>query len=149
MQIQAIAFRACGAPDVLESLSVEIPDAPPPGHVRVRVAAVALNHLDLWVRRGLPHLKLELPHRLGSDVVGTIEAVGAGQRSPVAAPIPEIGAKVVVSPGISCGACEACLGGRDTLCRKYAILGENTHGGYAELLDVPAANLLPDRKSVV
>lgn len=137
MKIRAIAFERNGPPEVLEEMQVEIPDQPPPGHVRVRVAAVALNHLDLWVRRGLPNLKLTLPHRLGSDIAGSVEAVGEG------AVAPEAGTRVLVSPGVSCGTCEACLSGRDNLCRRYRILGENTNGGYAELLDVPAANILP------
>jgi NADPH:quinone reductase-like Zn-dependent oxidoreductase len=137
MKIRAIAFQKHGGPDVLEELDVEIPDRPAPGMVRVRILAVALNHLDLWIRRGLPNLKLEYPHRLGADIAATIEAVGEG------ASAPPVGTRVLLSPGVSCGACEACLSGRDNLCRRYGILGEHTHGGYGELLDVPAANILP------
>ncbi len=136
MQIRAIAFHRHGGPEVLEDVSVDIPDVPAPGQVRIRVDAVALNHLDLWVRRGLPNLKLELPHRLGSDVAGTIEALGEDAIAPA------VGTRVLLAPGLSCGVCEACLRGRDPYCRRYRILGENTHGGYAELLDVPAANVL-------
>ena len=141
MLMRAIAFRTHGPPQVLEELEVEIPDAPLAGQVRVRVAAVALNHLDLWIRRGLPHLKLELPHRLGSDIAGTIEAIGDGVRGKSFSF--DVGAEVLLQPGVSCGICEACLRGRDNFCRQYKMLGENTHGGYGELLDVPAANLLP------
>jgi len=137
MKVRAIALREHGSPEVLQETDVQIPDEVPPGHVRVRVAAVALNHMDLWVRRGLPNLKLVYPHRLGCDIAGTIEAIGAGVTAA------NLGAKVLVSPGISCGVCEACLSGRDNFCRKYHILGESTQGGYIELLDVPAANLLP------
>lgn len=137
MRIRAIAFQRNGGPEVLEELSVEIPDAPPPGMVRVRPLAVALNHLDLWIRRGLPNLRLELPHRLGADIAATIEAAGPGAEAPPA------GTRVLVAPGVSCAACEACLSGRDNLCRRYGILGEHTHGGYGELLDVPASNILP------
>ncbi|MGZ3455759.1 MAG: zinc-binding dehydrogenase [Polyangiales bacterium] len=136
MKVRAIAFHAHGGPEVLEEMEVEIPDRVPAGHVRVRVAAVALNHMDLWVRRGLPNLKLAMPHRLGCDIAATIEAVGEGATGTP-------GTKILVSPGISCGVCEACLGGRDNFCRKYHILGESTQGGYVELLDVPAANILP------
>ena len=151
MQMRAIAFRTHGGPEVLEDVEFTIPDAPPPGYARVRVTACALNHLDLWMRRGLPHLKLELPHRLGSDVAGTIEALPSGaERSNVVSRGPEwsVGAQVILSPGISCGACEACLSGRDNFCRQYKMLGENTHGGYGELLDVPMANLLPQPPSL-
>jgi len=137
MKIRAIAFKAHGAPEVLEDLDLEIPDRPAAGQVRIGVEAVALNHLDLWVRRGLPNLKLKLPHRLGADIVGRVEAIGDG------ATAPPVGTRVVLAPATSCGVCEACLTGRDNFCRRYGILGENTDGGYGELLDVPASNILP------
>jgi NADPH:quinone reductase-like Zn-dependent oxidoreductase len=105
--------------------------------VRVRVRAVALNHLDLWVRRGLPHIKHEYPHRLGADIVGEIDALGPGARGC------KVGDRVVVSPGVSDGVCAACLSGQDNLCRAYRILGENTQGGYARHTNVPDANILP------
>jgi len=132
----AIVLDRHGGVDVLEPREIDVAD-PPPGQVRVRVRAVALNHLDVWVRRGLPNLKLEYPHRLGSDNAGEIDAVGAGVADV------SVGQKVLVSPGVSCGRCEMCLSGRDTLCARYHILGETTHGGYAELLNIPAANVLP------
>jgi NADPH:quinone reductase-like Zn-dependent oxidoreductase len=103
--------------------------------VRVKVRAVALNHLDLWVRRGGPAFHVEFPHRLGSDVAGEIDAVGAGvDRALVAR-------KVVVNPGISCGVCKECLSGDDNFCAQYKILGENTQGGYAQFLVVPVQNV--------
>ncbi len=110
---------------------------PGPGQVRIRVAACALNHLDLWVRKGLPGLRRPYPFILGSDVAGTIDALGAGM-SGVAE-----GDEVLINPGLSCGRCRACLSGHDNLCRDYGILGEHSDGGYAEFLVVPAANLLP------
>jgi len=140
MQVAALALFSHGGPEVIESTQVEIPDAPPPGHVRIRPMAVALNHLDLWVRRGLPSLKLSYPHRLGSDIAGVLEAIGEGVRTPG---LPSVGSRVVLAPGVSCGACESCLSGADNLCRAYGILGESTNGGCIDLLDVPAANLLP------
>jgi NADPH:quinone reductase-like Zn-dependent oxidoreductase len=121
---------------VLERREVAIAE-PGPGEVLVRVRAVALNHLDLWVRRGGPAFKVDFPHRLGSDVAGEVEAVGAG----VAAI--ELGSRVLVHPALSCGRCAACLGGRDNLCRSYRILGENAQGGYARHLCVPEVNVLP------
>lgn len=132
----AVVFDAHGSIDVLEMRDIDV--APPgPGQVRVRVRAVALNHLDLWVRRGLPGLELEFPHRLGSDLAGEVESVGAGVTNAVP------GQKLLVAPGISCGVCEACLSGDDNLCTKYGILGESAHGGYAQLLNIPAQNVLP------
>jgi NADPH:quinone reductase-like Zn-dependent oxidoreductase len=136
MKTEAIVLRAHGGPEVLVRETVDLAE-PGPREARVRVRAVALNHLDLWVRRGMPNLELEYPHRLGADVVGEVEALGPGARGV------DVGARVVVSPGISCGVCERCLSGQDNLCRRYAIVGEHTHGGYARHLNVPDANLLP------
>jgi NADPH:quinone reductase-like Zn-dependent oxidoreductase len=102
----------------------------------VRIAAVALNHLDLWVRKGGPAFKLHFPHILGADIVGTIDAVGPGAAA-------AIGTKVCVQPGLSCGTCAQCLGGHDNLCRYYKILGEHANGGYCEAICVPDVNLAP------
>lgn len=135
MKTEAMVLREHGGPEVLVRETIDLPD-PGPREARVRVRAVAVNHLDLWVRRGLPKLRLEYPHRLGSDVVGEVDALGPGARGVA------VGDKVVVSPGISCGVCDRCLSGRDTLCREYAILGEHTQGGYTRHLVVPDANLL-------
>ncbi|HLK41305.1 MAG TPA: zinc-binding dehydrogenase [Polyangiaceae bacterium] len=136
MQTEAVVLRTHGGPEVLTRETIDLPD-PGPREVRVRVRAVAINHLDLWVRRGLPHLRLEYPHRLGADVVGEVDALGPGARAG------KVGEKVVVSPAVSCGVCEACLSGHDNLCRRYGILGEHTHGGYARHLVIPDANVLP------
>ena len=135
-RMDAVVLREHGEPEVLRFEQIEV-EEPGPGQVRVEVRAVALNHLDLWVRRGGPAFKLEYPHRLGSDVAGVIDALGPGVDGPV------VGTKVVVSPGVSCGVCQACLSGRDNLCRRYAILGEHTQGGYARYLVVPRANIAP------
>lgn len=121
-----MVLREHGGPDVIQLEQVADP-VPGPGEVRVRIRAVALNHLDLWVRRGGPAFKLEYPHRLGSDIVGELDS----------------GQKVVVQPGLSCGRCAACLGGHDNLCRWYRILGENAQGGYAEYIVVPQVNIAP------
>src|SRR5579859_6267770 len=99
MRTDAMVLRDHGGPEVLRRETIELPD-PGPREVRVRVRAVALNHLDLWVRRGLPHLKLENPHRLGSDIAGEVEALGPGARGH------KVGDKVVVNPGLSCGVCD-------------------------------------------
>ncbi len=135
MTMTAMVLREHGGPEVLRLEQLPIPE-PGPGEVRVRIRAIALNHLDIWVRKGGPAFKLEYPHRLGSDIAGTIDAVGPGARA-------EVGGKVVVQPGLSCMRCAACLGGHDNLCRYYKILGENTQGGYAEYIVVPDVNLAP------
>lgn len=134
--MRAIAFTRHGGPEVLEMTELPTPE-PKAREVRVRVRAVALNHLDLWVRKGWPGLKLELPHVLGSDVAGVVDAVGAEVTDL------QPGAEVLVNPGLSCGACAHCLAGDDVLCRHYAILGEDCRGGYAEYVCVPRQNILP------
>jgi NADPH:quinone reductase-like Zn-dependent oxidoreductase len=137
--MRAIVFRKHGDVGVLEAA-----DLPEPRvgarDVLVRVKAVALNHLDLWVREGLPGLTLPLPHVLGSDVAGVVERCGA-EIADLAT-----GTEVLVNPGLSCGHCARCLAGDDNLCRDYKILGEHVHGGYAELLAIPRQNVLPKPK---
>ncbi len=134
--MKAIVFRKHGGPEVLEVAELPLPQPGARG-VRVRVKAVALNHLDLWVRTGWPGLNLPLPHVLGSDVAGVVDAVGV-EVSDLAP-----GTEVLVNPGISCGVCERCLSGQDVLCRRYQILGEDIAGGYAEFVCVPRQNILP------
>jgi NADPH:quinone reductase-like Zn-dependent oxidoreductase len=139
--MRAIVIRAHGGPEVLreESLPDPVADA---GRVVVGVRAVALNHLDIWVRRGWKGLELAWPHIPGSDVAGVVEEVGPGVTG--VAP----GDEVVVNPGLSCGRCRECLLGNDPACRSYAILGEHVSGGYAERVAVPAANVAPKPKSL-
>jgi NADPH:quinone reductase-like Zn-dependent oxidoreductase len=132
----AMVLREHGGPEVLQLAELPVPE-PGPGEVRVRIRAISLNHLDIWVRRGGPAFKLEYPHRLGSDLAGTIDALGAGVTGLA------VGAKCVVQPGLSDGTCAACLSGHDNLCRRYRILGENAQGGYAEAIVVPAVNIAP------
>lgn len=137
--MKAMVVTKHGGPDVLEMR--ELPDpAPAPGEVVVRVRAVAMNHLDVWVRRGLPTLKVELPHILGCDVAGVVEWSDT--------PGLAAGAEVVLAPGISCGRCKDCLTGRDHYCRRYGILGEHRSGGYAEKIRVPASNVFAKPKNL-
>lgn len=110
--------------------------------VRVQVEAVALNHLDLWVRNGVPGHRFPLPMTPGCDIAGRIEQVGPGAERVLSSLGLKPGDPVLVNPGVSCGACEACLSGFDPLCRNYGILGEHLDGGAAEFAVVPAANLV-------
>jgi NADPH:quinone reductase-like Zn-dependent oxidoreductase len=109
---------------------------PGPGEVRVAVKAVALNHLDTWVRRGVPGHKFPLPLIPGSDSAGVVDALGAGVTTA------KIGDRVAVAPAVSCGACRACLSGRDNLCSSFGILGETRDGACAQFVVVPARNLI-------
>ena len=134
--MKAVTFTRFGGPEVLEYGDVPEPVIAP-DEALVRVRACGINHLDLWVRAGLPGLDLEMPHVLGNDVVGEIVAVGAAVRH--VAP----GAKTFVLPTLSCGACPACMEGGDNVCRSYDVLGRGRNGGYAEYVRVPAVNCLP------
>ncbi len=133
--MKAVRFFQHGGPDVLRYEDAPEP-ALGPGEVLVRVRACALNHLDLWARRGLDRVTIPLPHISGSDVSGDI----AASMVPGFAP----GRRVMLQPGMSCGRCEACLAGDDNACAQYEVLGFRHHaGGYAEFVRVPVQNLVP------
>ena len=134
--MKAVFFDRFGGPDVLTFGDRPAP-SPKPGEVLVRVRACAVNHLDLWVRGGLPGLEPEMPHVLGNDIVGEIAELGAGVTHVTA------GQKTLVNPTLSCGHCEACATGDDHLCRSYDVIGRKRNGGYAEVVCVPAVNCLP------
>lgn len=108
---------------------------PAADEVRVRIVASALNHMDLWVTRGLP--RPPLPHVPGADGAGVVEAVGSAVRDV------SVGDEVVVNPAVSCRACPVCLAGESPLCPHFGILGEHRWGTHAEAVVVPAANVLP------
>jgi NADPH:quinone reductase-like Zn-dependent oxidoreductase len=133
--MKAFVIREHGGP---EALRLEEREAPQPGplEVRLRVRAAALNHLDLWARRGVPGHRYPLPLVPGSDGYGIVEALGPG----VSGIAP--GEAHLLSPGYGCGHCEPCLRGEESLCRDYVILGENRDGVCAESIVVPAATLL-------
>jgi NADPH:quinone reductase-like Zn-dependent oxidoreductase len=134
--VRAAVFDRPGGPEVIELREVPDPVARP-DEVLIEVKACGVNHLDLWVRAGLPGLDLEMPHILGSDIVGIARAVGETVRHVRA------GDRVLVLPTLSCGVCPACMAGDDNLCRAYDVLGRRRNGGYAEQVAVPGANCLP------
>jgi NADPH:quinone reductase-like Zn-dependent oxidoreductase len=103
----------------------------------VEVKSCALNHLDIFVRNGLPGIEIPLPHILGSDIAGVVREVGH------LVSWVKAGDEVMVQPGISCGHCVECLRGQDNLCRQYDIIGYRRDGGYAELVAVPGVNIVP------
>jgi NADPH:quinone reductase-like Zn-dependent oxidoreductase len=131
--MKAVRIHQFGGPEVL--IYEDIPDPlPRKDQVLVRVKACSLNHLDLWVRQGLPGVKL--PHILGSDIAGEVAEVGeyvtgfsAGQR-------------VLVAPMHFCGHCVKCVAGLQNQCREFTVLGNAVDGGNCELIAVPAANVI-------
>ena len=134
--MKAIVFHQHGAPEVLKH-----EDAPEPSirsnEALVRVKACALNHLDLWVRRGIPGVPIPLPHIPGSDVSGEIARIGADVTTV------RVGQKVVLAPGVTCGKCAACISGQDNRCRQFSNLGYLIDGGCAEFVRAPEENCLP------
>jgi NADPH:quinone reductase-like Zn-dependent oxidoreductase len=132
--VRAVVIERHGGPEVLRLADLPLPE-PGAGEVRVRLMAAALNHLDLWVRRGIPGVELPMPHVPGADGAGVVDAVGAG----VAEWAP--GDAVYIQPGLFCGACEFCLQGEESLCVRYRLLGEHVTGTLAEHVVVPAVNL--------
>jgi NADPH:quinone reductase-like Zn-dependent oxidoreductase len=116
----------------------DYPDpAPATGEVVVRVRACALNHVDLLLLDGRYPPPEGLPHVNGCEVTGTVETPGAAVSG-----LPP-GQRVIIFPGFSCGTCEFCLRGERTVCLRYGYLGAAKDGGYAELVKVPATNVLP------
>lgn len=134
--MKAIAFSEHGGPDVLRYTEMPEPKLGPTD-VLVRVRACALNHLDLWVRKGLPGVQIPLPHIPGSDVAGEVARVGEQVRNV------KVGQRVVLAPGVSCNQCEQCLAGNDNLCRRYTLLGYMVDGGCAEYVRAPEVNVVP------
>jgi NADPH:quinone reductase-like Zn-dependent oxidoreductase len=131
--MKAVVIHEFGGPEVLRYEDVPDP-RPRKDQVLIRVRACAMNHLDLWVRKGLPGVKL--PHILGSDIAGEIVEVGEyitdfrpGQR-------------ILLAPMHFCNHCEECVAGRQNLCREFTVLGNAVDGGDCELMAVPAVNVI-------
>jgi len=132
--MKAVRIHQFGGSEVL--IYEDVPDPQPPkDQVLVRVRACALNHLDVWVRKGLPGVKL--PHILGSDIAG--EVVEAGEYVKGFRP----GQRVLLAPMHFCGRCAKCVAGLQNQCREFTVLGNAVDGGNCELIAVPAANVIP------
>ncbi len=134
--MKAAVFHEHGGPEALRYEEVPTPK-PGRGEALIRVKGCSVNHLDIWIRQGIPAYSMTLPHISGCDIAGIVEE--GGPDTPGVSP----GQKVVVAPGLSCFGCEPCLAGRDNLCATFRILGANVDGGYAEFATVPTRNLLP------
>jgi NADPH:quinone reductase-like Zn-dependent oxidoreductase len=139
--MRAVVIREHGDVDRLIFEDRPRPE-PGPHEVRVRVRACALNHLDVWVRRGVPGHRFPLPMIPGCDASGVIDALGAGVTECA------IGDEVFLAPGFGCGTCESCADGQDQLCRAYGIFGETRDGACAEYVCVPVRNALRKPKDL-
>ena len=134
--MKSVVFHQHGGPEVLKYEDAPDPKIRP-NEVLVRVRACAMNHLDLWVRAGIPSVPIPLPHIPGSDVSGEIAQIGS-EVSTV-----RVGQKVVLVPGVTCGKCAACVSGQDNHCRQFTNLGYMIDGGCAEFVRAPEVNCLP------
>lgn len=134
--MRAVYVTRHGGPEVLDIVDRPMP-VPRPGEVRLRVRAASINHLDIWVRKGVEGHTFPLPLIPGCDMAGEVDLLGDGVQNV------KVGDRVAVAPGHSCGACRFCADGKQNLCRKYGIFGETCDGGDAEFAVVPAINLLP------
>jgi len=132
--MKAVRIHEFGGPEVLKYEDVADPELRK-DHVLIRVRACALNHLDLWVRKGLPGVKL--PHILGSDIAGEVAQVGEY--------ISDVkpGTRVLLSPMLFCNHCGMCATGQQNFCPQFAVLGNNADGGNCELVAVPRVNVIP------
>jgi NADPH:quinone reductase-like Zn-dependent oxidoreductase len=132
--MKAVRIHQFGGPEVL--VYEDIPDPQPrKDEVLVRVKACSLNHLDVWVRKGLPGVKL--PHILGSDIAGEVASLGEY----VTAFKP--GQRVLISPMHYCGHCAKCVAGLQNQCREFTVLGNGVDGGNCELIAVHPADVIP------
>lgn len=140
--MKAIVFYEHGGVDKLQYREDIAHPSLEGDQVLVNVKACALNHLDLWARKGLPGVTIPLPHISGSDISGVVAEVGRSVRNIA------LGSEVIVSPGLSCGHCLQCLSGFDNACVSYNIVGYQSNGGYAEFVNVPAVNIIPKPKNL-
>lgn len=132
--MKAVRIHQFGGPEVLTYENVPDPQ-PREDQVLVQVRACSLNHLDIWVRKGLPGVKL--PHILGSDVAGEIVEVGeyvTGFKT---------GQRALLAPMQYCGHCQKCVAGLQNQCPEFTVLGNGVDGGNCELIAAPAANVIP------
>ncbi len=132
--MKAVVVHEFGGPEVLRY--EDVPDPKPrKDEVLIRVKACAMNHLDLWVRKGISPVRL--PHILGSDIAGEIVEVGEYVTGL------QLGQRVLLAPMHFCNHCEHCVAGRQNFCREFTVLGNLVDGGNRELIAVPAVNVIP------
>ncbi len=134
--MKAVVFKEHGGVDKLTHTDMEKPKISP-YEVLVKVKACALNHLDIWVRQGLPGIEIPMPHILGSDVVGEVAEIGMEVKNFRA------GDKVLIAPGVRCRKCVYCITNNDSMCNSFKIVGFQVQGGYAEFAKAHVDNIIP------
>ncbi len=134
--MKAVVFYENGGVDKLTYTDMENPKISP-YEVLVRVKACALNHLDIWVRQGLPGIEISMPHILGSDIAGEVAEVGMEVKNF------RPGDKVLIAPGVRCRKCVYCITNNDSMCNSFKIMGFQVQGGYAEFARAHVDNIIP------
>jgi NADPH2:quinone reductase len=134
--MKAVYFEEHGGPDVLKIGDFDDPVAEL-GQVVIEVKSASLNHIDLFLRRGLPGVRTPLPHIPGCDAAGVISEVGEDVTTVA------VGDRVLMNPSISCGHCEFCARGDASLCTTYTLIGETVQGTCCEKIVIPAVNAIP------
>ena len=134
--MKAVVFHKNGGPEELVYEDFQDPKADD-NEVVVKVKACSINHLDIWIRQGIPAYKIKLPHISGCDVSGIVEDAGKDAEGVNA------GDRVIIAPGLSCFKCDQCVSGNDNLCESYKIFGAGTLGGYAEYTKAPLSSVIP------
>jgi len=134
--MKAIYFDTHGGPETL--VLGDRPDpVVGPGQVRINVHAASLNHIDVFMRRGLPGVKIALPHIPGCDAAGVVSEIGDGVGNV------KVGDRVVIDPSLTCGACEFCVRGDSSMCVRFKLVGEHVSGTCCEQIVMPAGNAIP------
>jgi NADPH:quinone reductase-like Zn-dependent oxidoreductase len=131
----AIAFARTGGIDVLEPMDLPAPEVGP-GDVLVRVLACGLNHLDLWVRQGLP-IQIPMPHVGGCEIVGEVAEIGSAVTNLTP------GQRVMIAPNQGCGHCPECQRGNDPACPEFSIPGEHAQGGFCRFAKAHSRHVIP------
>ncbi len=134
--MKAVTINYHGDLDALKFAEIDNPTISS-NEILIQTKAAALNHLDIFVRKGIPGLELKFPHILGADGAGIVAEIGSHVKNF------KVGDRVLVNPGLSCNRCEFCLSGEHSQCLKFSILGEQTHGTFAEYFKVPEENAYP------
>src|SRR5579872_6986609 len=133
--MKAVAFARPGGIDVLELIELARPEIGPE-EVLVRVRACGMNHLDLWVRQGLP-IQIPMPHIGGCEIVGEVAQIGSAVKNIA------LGQLVMIAPNQGCGHCRECSRGNDPACAEFSIPGEHSQGGFCEYAKAGMRHIIP------
>jgi NADPH:quinone reductase-like Zn-dependent oxidoreductase len=135
--LKAVRIHEHGGVEKLRYEEAPEPTVAGPNDAIIKLKAASLNHIDIWIRRGLTGVEIAFPHILGGDGAGVIAEVGDQVRNI------KTGDAVCLYPPSGCSRCEFCINGREYMCVKLRVLGERENGTYAEYARVPARNCFP------